>query len=371
MASVAVGRRRGRTPATEFEGAAYLFAFVATCLAVLVTLLLTRWLEDFPLLVLLTAVMASSLRGGTGPGLLATTLSGFAILGVTHSLAAAFEIPRVNLGDEVVRLIIFLFVASGISALAGARRRAEQERDLLLVRERTAREQAEDASLAKDRLLATVSHELRNPLAAILSWASLLRDGALDERARRAFRAIARNAKMQARLTDDLLDVSRFAAGRLRLDVRPLDLVPVIEAALDVVRPAAEAKRVRVHTALDLTTGPVNGDPDRLQQVVWNLLSNAVKFTPQGGSVWLTLGRRDGRAELRVSDTGRGVAPESLSHVFEPFWQAVPDSHRPIAGLGLGLAIVRHLVELHGGTVVAHSEGIGKGATVRVAIPLA
>jgi signal transduction histidine kinase len=167
------------------------------------------------------------------------------------------------------------------------------------------------------------------------------------------------------------VDVSRFAAGKLRLDVRPLDLVPVIEAALDVARPAAEAKRVRVHTALDPTTGLVNGDPDRLQQVVWNLLSNAVKFTPEGGSVWLTLGRLYGRAELRVGDTGRGLAPESLPHVFEPFWQAVPDSQRPIAGLGLGLTIVRYLVELHGGTVVAHSEGIGKGATVRVAIPLA
>jgi signal transduction histidine kinase len=349
----------------------YLFATAATCLAVLVTLLLTRWLEDFPLLILLTAVMASSSRGGAGPGLLATALSGFAILGATHFLATVFEIPRVNLGDEVVRLIIFLFVASGISVLAGARRRAERERDLWLVRERTARKQAEDASLAKDRLLATVSHELRNPLAAILSWASLLRDRALDEHARRAFGAIERNAKMQARLTDDLLDVSRFAAGKLRLDVRPLDLVPVIEAALEIVRPAAEAKRVRFHIALDPATGLVNGDPDRLQQVVWNLLSNAIKFTPEGGSVWLSLGRFDGRAELRVSDTGQGVAPELLPHVFEAFWQVAPAGDRSMAGLGLGLAIVRNLVELHGGTVVAQSGGVGTGATFRVTIPLA
>ena len=355
----------------RIEGASYLFAIAATGLAVLVTLLLTRWLEDFPLLILLTAVMASSLRGGTGPGLLATALSGCAILGATHFLGAAFAIPRVNLSDEVVRLIIFLSVASSISALAGARRRAERERDVLLLRERAAREQAEDASWAKDRLLATVSHELRNPLAAILGWASLLRDRALDDQTRRACRAIERHAKMQARLTDDLLDVSRFAAGKLQLDVRPLDLVPVIEAALDVVRPAAEAKRVQVHHALDAGTGLVNGDPDRLQQVVWNLLSNAIKFTPEEGSVWVTLGRVAGLAELRVSDTGQGVAPESLPRVFEPFWQAVPVANRAMAGLGLGLAIVRHLVELHGGTVVAYSGGIGKGATVRVAIPLA
>jgi signal transduction histidine kinase len=371
VASVAVRRRRGHTVATEFEGASYLFAVAATCLAVLVTLLLTRWLEDFPLLILVTAVMASSLRGGTGPGLLATALSGFAILGATHFLAAAFAIPRVNLSDEVVRLIIFLFVASGISTLAGARRRAERERDVLLVRERTAREQAEDASWAKDRLLATVSHELRNPLAAILGWASLLRDRALDEQTRRACRAIERHVKMQARLTDDLLDVSRFAAGKLQLDVCPLDLVPVIEAALDVVRPAVEAKRIRVHAALDPATGLVNGDPDRLQQVVWNLLSNAIKFTPEEGSVWLTLRRVAGLAELRVSDSGQGVAPESLPRLFEPFWQAVRVDNRAPGGLGLGLAIVRHLVELHGGTVVAHSGGIGKGVTVRVAIPLA
>jgi signal transduction histidine kinase len=358
-------------PSRRTEGASYLFAIAATGLAVLLTLLLTRWLEDFPLLILLTAVMASSLRGGTGPGLLATALSGCAILGATHFLATAFAIPRVNLSDEVVRLIILLSVASGISALAGARRRAERERDVLLIRERAAREQAEDASWAKDRLLATVSHELRNPLAAILGWASLRRDCTLDEHTRRACRAIERHAKMQARLTDDLLDVSRFAAGKLQLDVRPLDLVPVIEAALDVVRPAAEAKRVQVHIALDPTTGFVNGDPDRLQQVVWNLLSNAIKFTPEEGSVWVTLGRVGGVAELRVSDSGQGIAPEALLRVFEPFWQAVPVDNRALRGLGLGLAIVRDLVELHGGTVVTHSGGIGKGATVRVAIPLA
>jgi signal transduction histidine kinase len=176
---------------------------------------------------------------------------------------------------------------------------------------------------------------------------------------------------MQARLTDDLLDVARFAAGKLQLDVRPLDLIPVIQVALDIVRPAAEAKRVRVQIDLDPATGLVNGDPDRLQQVAWNLLSNAIKFTREEGSVWLTLGRVEGLAELRVSDTGQGVAPESLLRVFEPFWQAVPAANRATAGLGLGLAIVRHLVELHGGTVVAHSGGIGKGATVRVTIPLA
>jgi signal transduction histidine kinase len=315
--------------------------------------------------------MASGLRGGAGPGLVATGLAGLAILGATHFLAATFHIPRVNLGDEVVRLIIFLLVASGISALAGARRRAERERDALLVRERLAREQAEEASLAKDRFLATVSHELRNPLAAILSWASLVRGGAADEeRVRRAFQAIERNAKLQARLVDDLLDVSRIAAGKLELNVGPVDLAPVILAALDTVRPAAEAKQVSLEVALDPATGLVRGDPDRLQQVVWNLLSNAIKFTAEGGTVTTTLERFNLHAELRITDTGRGIAPDVLPHLFEPFWQADDDRRRGRSGLGLGLAIVRHLVESHGGTVAAHSRGPGWGAVFRVTIPL-
>jgi signal transduction histidine kinase/CheY-like chemotaxis protein len=355
----------------EFDRRHYVFAIAATGLAVLGTLVVTRWLEDFPLLILLTAVMVSSLHGGAGPGLVATALSGLAILGATHFLATDFQIPRVNLGDEVVRLIIFLFVASGISTLAGARRRAERERDSLLVREQAARERAEEASWAKDRFLATVSHELRNPLAAILSWASLLRRGAVDgQRARRGLEAIERSAKMQARLIDDLLDVSRIVAGKLKLDVRSTDLVPVIASALDTVRPAAEAKHLQLDVALDPATGLVKGDPDRLQQIMWNLLSNSIKFTPDGGSVWVNLERFNRQAELRVSDTGQGIAPELLPHLFEPFWQAETNLNRRTAGLGLGLTIVRHLVELHGGTVVAHSKGAGKGALFRVTIPL-
>jgi signal transduction histidine kinase len=350
----------------------YAFAVAAICVAVPITLLATRWLEDFPLLILITAVMASALRGGTGPGLLATALSGLAIFGATHFLARRFAIPPVNAGGEVVRLVIFLVVATGISLLAGARQRAEGERDLLLVREKTARAEAEAANGAKDRFLAAVSHELRTPLAAILSWASLLRGTAgCDETIRRALDAIERNAKSQARLVDDLLDVSRIVAGKLRLETRPTNLVPIIEAAVATLASAADAKHIRLHAAIDPDTGLVWGDPDRLLQVIWNLVSNAVKFTPEHGHISLHLTRVGPHAEVAVADTGPGIAAGLLQHVFEPFWQAKTGSgNQHTAGLGLGLAIVHQLVELHAGTVAVESRGAGQGTIFRVTIPL-
>jgi signal transduction histidine kinase len=348
----------------------YTFAVVATCVGVSITLIATHWLEDFPLLILLTVIMASGLRGGAGPAILSTTLSVVAALGLTHHLAESFHIPRVNARDEVIRLVIFVFVATGISVLAGARRRAESERDYLLVQERRAREAAETASLAKDRFLATVSHELRNPLAAILGWTRLLRVADDEQVTARAIAAIERSARTQAHLVADLLDVSRIVTGKLTLDVHPTDLVPVIEAALDTVRPAADAKHIHLETKLDAATGPVNGDADRLQQIVWNLLANAVKFTADGGTVSVTLGLFNSDAELCIVDTGEGIAPELLPRLFEPFWQGEGRDGQRGRGLGLGLAIVRHLVELHGGTVAAHSQGIGTGALFRVTIPL-
>jgi signal transduction histidine kinase len=255
-------RRSAVLSITAARRNAYLFVLAATSVAVLVTLLATRWLEDFPLLILLTAVMASALHGGTGPGLLATAISGAAIFAATHLLATRFAIPPVNASDEVVRLVIFLFVATGFTFLAGARQRAERERDLLLVREQAARAEAEAANGAKDRFLAAVSHELRNPLAAILSWASLMRSTTLDDRTlRHGLEAIDRNARSQARLIGDLLDVSRIVAGKLRLAPSPVDLAPVIEAALDTVAHAAEGKRIDVDVALDPDTGRVHGDP--------------------------------------------------------------------------------------------------------------
>ncbi|HWP42244.1 MAG TPA: ATP-binding protein [Blastocatellia bacterium] len=251
------------------------------------------------------------------------------------------------------------------------RKRAEKERESLLLREHAARTEAEAANRAKDEFLATVSHELRTPLNAILGWARVARTGRLDEATiARALETIERNAKAQAQLVDDLLDVSRIISGKLTLNVRPIDLVSLIESALDSVRPAAAARGIQLQVDLDPRAGPVSGDPDRLQQVLWNLLSNAIKFTPGEGRVQVQLSRVDSQAEIRVSDTGKGISPDFLPYVFDRFRQADSTLTRRHGGLGLGLAIVRHLVELHGGNVHVHSDGEGKGAVFTVRLPL-
>jgi PAS domain S-box-containing protein len=234
-----------------------------------------------------------------------------------------------------------------------------------------AKEAAETSNRAKDAFLATVSHELRAPLSPILTWARMLRNDDLDRaQAAKAVEVIERNARLQAQLVEDLLDVARIVEGKVRLQVRPVDLSEVVQNAVDVVRPAAEAKDVRLQVVLD-TTVTLSGDAERLQQVVWNLLSNAVKFTAKGGRVHVVLERVNSHVEIAVSDTGAGLAPEQLPRLFERFWQADSSTTRVHAGLGLGLAIVRHLTELHGGTVTAESPGVGQGSTFTVKLPLA
>jgi signal transduction histidine kinase len=229
-----------------------------------------------------------------------------------------------------------------------------------------------EADEAKDRFLATVSHELRTPLHAIVGWTNVLRTRKNDEPTfARALETIERNAKMQARLIEDLLDISRMVTGKLTLDVQPVDLAAIIEAALDSVRPAAEAKGLRLESRLDVSVGRVTGDPARLQQVVWNLLVNATKFTATGGRVEIRLQALGSDAQVTVSDTGQGIAPDFLPYAFERLRQADVTSTRAQTGLGLGLAIVRHIVELHGGTVRADSPGEGRGATFTVTLPLA
>jgi signal transduction histidine kinase len=244
----------------------------------------------------------------------------------------------------------------------------------LLERERAAREAAEAASLMKDEFLATLSHELRTPLNAIVGWAALLRAGNLQgDRLRQALESITRNARSQARLIDDLLDVSAIMSGKMSLKGQPVELASVAEAALDAVRPAAEARRI--HLESDLSGWPrglglVWGDPVRLQQVVWNLLSNGVKFTPEGGTVKICLDMDQDHARLMVSDNGPGIDGSFLPYVFEPFRQEDGTITRNHGGLGLGLAIVRRLVELHGGTARAESAGPGFGASFEVRLPL-
>jgi PAS domain S-box-containing protein len=228
---------------------------------------------------------------------------------------------------------------------------------------------AEEASRAKDEFLATVSHELRTPLASILGWTRLLRRGGLTpEKQVRALETLERNARAQTRLVEDLLDVSRIVSGKTRLAIESADLLAIAEAAVDSIRPGAEARGVQLH--LSGPSCPLAGDPERLHQILWNLLSNAVKFTPRGGrvSVLLAVGVR--AATLTVSDTGQGIRPDFLPHVFERFRQADATATRAHGGLGLGLAIVRHLVELHGGTVAASSAGVDQGATFTIQLPL-
>jgi PAS domain S-box-containing protein len=263
-----------------------------------------------------------------------------------------------------------IVAASKIARDITDRRQFEIERDELLERAQAARASAEAANRIKDEFLALLSHELRTPLNAILGWARMLRTGKFDDAtAGRAIETIERNAKAQAQLIEDLLDVSRIITGKLRIDPRPVDPGEVITAAVDAVRPAADAKRIQLRAILDPLAVNIQGDPNRLQQIVWNLLSNAVKFTPAGGAVQVQLRRADSEVEISVTDTGRGINPEFLPFVFDRFRQQDSTLTRTHGGLGLGLAIVRHLSELHGGTAHAYSRGEGTGATFTVKFP--
>lgn len=245
-----------------------------------------------------------------------------------------------------------------------------EDRSRLLSNEKLARNEAERANRLKDEFLATISHELRNPLNAILGWAHMMRLGKLNQaNMERAVETIYRNAKSQSQLVADLLDVSRIISGKLRLDVRTVDLISIVNAALDSIRPAADAKTIRLQTMLDPAAGPISGDADRLQQIVWNLLTNAVKFTPKGGKIQVKVQRVNSHVEIVVSDSGVGISKEFLPYVFDRFRQADASITRTQGGLGLGLSIVHQLVDLHGGTVAVQSEGEGKGATFTVTLP--
>jgi signal transduction histidine kinase/ActR/RegA family two-component response regulator len=245
------------------------------------------------------------------------------------------------------------------------------ERARLYETEKQLRKQAESANRLKDEFLATVSHELRTPLNAIVGWSSMLMTNKFDESVtRQAIQTIERNAKTQAQIIEDLLDVSRIITGKMKLDLRPVELQTVVHGAFESLLPSAERKGITVKSDFDLQTDSVYGDPDRLQQIMWNLLSNAIKFTPEGGTVEVKLKRSGTQAQITVRDTGLGIKPEFLPFVFERFSQADATSTRKYGGLGLGLAIVRHLVEMHGGSVGVESEGVGLGATFKVNLPL-
>jgi PAS domain S-box-containing protein len=287
-----------------------------------------------------------------------------------------FGHPEIGIFTERTERLIAGVAAQAAVAIDNARlyesaQRAAEERKQLLESERSARSAAERMSEMKDEFLATLSHELRTPLSAILGWSQILRRGVKsDADLQKGLDTIERNARVQTRLIEDLLDMSRIASGKVRLDIQPVEPVAFIEAAIETVRPAADAKGIRLEKLLDPTAGSISGDPGRLQQVVWNLLSNAIKFTSKGGKVQVVLERVQSHIEISVADTGVGIKPEFLANVFERFRQADASTTRTHGGLGLGLSIVKNLVELHGGTVRVQSEGEGRGATFAVQLPV-
>ena len=287
-----------------------------------------------------------------------------------------FGHPEPNVFTERDETLVYSLASQAAIAMDNAQlyetaKRAREEAEKAAADNERLYRQAEESSRLKEEFLATISHELRTPLSAILGWARMLRlDQLSKENETKALDTIERNARAQSQLVDDLLDVSRIITGKLRMDVRPADPNSFIDAAVEAVRPAAEAKGVRVQKVIDTGLISVPGDPVRLQQIVWNLLSNAIKFTPRGGRVQIRSERVNSHLEIVVSDTGQGIAPDFLPHVFDRFRQADQKTSRQHGGMGLGLAIVRHLVELHGGTVSATSEGEGLGATFTVMLPI-
>ena len=346
----------------------YLVAVFSVAAALLLTRLLWPWIEPHPTSLFLAAITVSAWYGGFQPSLLATALATIAVdyffIFPVHSLEVSI--------DNTVRAGVFVLVALLISWIDHARKKAIEERDQMLVREQQARKAAETVNQTKDEFLAMVSHELRTPLNVISGWVSMLRSGKLNGAAAAdALERVERNARLQQHLIEDLIDVSRIASGTMRVEPRPMEVSPVIEEGLRTVALAAKAKDIAIYAEYPDETIIISGDPDRFQQVVWNLLSNAIKFTPPRGRISLSLERLGGDAILSIRDSGRGIRPDFLPYVFERFRQDVNELGQNHEGLGVGLSIVRHIVELHGGSIEAESAGKDQGATFRVCIPLA
>jgi len=384
----------------------YAVPFLSVGAALLLTQRLTPLLDSTPRVLFFGAVFLSTLLGGRWPGLLAILLSLLALIFFFDNPIYALELNR----EDFPRLVVFLFTALLISSVsfrrqqdAAALKKAnaeledrvgertaaleaaytalkeemarrevlEGDRARLLANEQAARAEAEQANRAKDDFLALISHEFRNPLNTITGWVALVSSGQADApTVTQAMEVIKRSAELLAHLVSDLLDTSQIIAGRLRIDARPTNLVEVVQAAVESMRPAADKKRVELKAVLSAGEIVVMADARRLQQIISNLLSNAVKFTPGGGHVEIAIEVVAAAVEIRMRDSGRGIQPEAMPHIFEKFWQA-EGSTGGQRGLGLGLAIVKHLTELHGGTVAAESEGQDRGATFTVRLPLA
>jgi signal transduction histidine kinase/ActR/RegA family two-component response regulator len=322
--------------------------------------------DQIPYFIYVAAVVVATWSAGTDGGILCTVVSAFA--GNYFFVPPRYEfIPH---GEDWVAMGLFSLVAFGLVALVGRWGRAEEALRQQAEQLTVLHEEAERANRVKDEFLATLSHELRSPLSAIVGWSSMLKKRRLPaEIVERAIDVIHRSANAQTHLIDDVLDVARIVNRKLRLEMQLLDLGAALQAAIEVIRPEADAKKVAISACLTNAPSTVFGDSARLQQVFSNLLSNAVKFTEPGGQVAVSMERVDAFVQVQVQDSGIGISPELLPHIFERFRQRDSSSTRAHTGLGLGLAIVQHLVEAHGGTVAAHSAGEGKGATFVVRLP--
>ena len=337
----------------------YLFALGCTAIAALLTKALGAWAEpDFTALFAL-AVLCASTIGGLRPGILATLLATAGTAYAQAGWTSAIDLGR----DDAFRLGVFVIVAVVVSSLAARQRAAEEQLRGAIAR-------LKEADAAKDRVLASLSHELRTPLTSMLGWATLLSEPDVDAATIAvAADSIKQSARSQQVLIDDLLDLSRIVFGKLHIARKPADLVPLVRASADLIRPAAEEKQIELTTTLPAEPCVVDGDAQRIKQVVWNFLTNAVKFTPPGGKVDLRLVAAGAQAQVIVSDTGEGVEPASLARVFDRFQQGADGTNK--GGLGLGLAIAKYIVEAHGGSIAARSDGRGRGATFTATFPLA
>ncbi len=312
------------------------------------------------------AMIAVALYAGVGPGVMCTAIT---ILVAFTSWRGGWGANAYLRVSDAWALLMFVLSATLIMIIAARLRQVEQRRAELLALERQAREEAERAGRMKDEFLATLSHELRNPLSAIVGWAQVLHTQPLPPQVVKGLEVIERNARSQTRIVDDLLDMSRMAAGMARLDIRNVDLQKIVDAAILPIQPAAHAKGIKIDRIAG-ASGITSCDPDRLQQVIANLLTNAVKFTPEGGWIEVRVDHRPPHAEIAVRDSGIGIDPAFLPFVFDRFRQADPSITRQHSGLGLGLSICKQLVELHGGTIRATSDGTGKGSTFTIRLPV-
>lgn len=313
------------------------------------------------------AMIAVALYAGVGPAVMSTVIT---VLIAFTSWRGGWGANSYLPVSDAWALLMFVLSATLIMIIAARLRQVEQRRAELLALERQAREEAERAGRMKDEFLATLSHELRNPLSAIVGWAQVLHTQPLPPQVVRGLEVIERNARAQTRIVDDLLDMSRISAGMARLDIRNVDLQKVVDAAILPIQPAAHAKRITIDRVAAASLLTASCDPDRLQQVIANLLTNAVKFTPEGGWIEVRLEHRPPHVEISVRDNGIGIDPGFLPFVFDRFRQADPSSTRQHSGLGLGLSICKQLVELHGGTIRASSDGTGKGSTFTIRLPV-